>query len=308
MEHEDADVRRTPYAFVTVAHADDAWLLALQARSMRLHLSPALVGEIVVVENAEAGRPVACPIAWHERLRAEYGHLAGRVRFVPAGTLGPMPPASGWWTQQALKLLACRTAAYPRCVILDAKNHLVRPLGRDFLEASDGRMLARRYDYRRHPLRCFLERTLMFCGLPVEPHVGWFMQAATPFVIDRADAAATIAHVENRTGSRFAVGLIEARITEFFLLAACLVRRGVLEERYDHSQLACPAVWDAGAGSAALLAAIREAEEHGAPVFTVHRRVIPQLDDASRAVLGRFWMGCGLFNCVSEAVAELVRG
>ena len=271
---------------------------------MRLHLSPALAGEIVVVENTEPGRPVA----WRHRLQAEYGHLADRVRFVPAGALGPMPRASGWWTQQALKLLACRTAACPRCVILDAKNHLVRPLRRDFLQGRDGRMLARRYDYRRHPLRCFLERTLAFCGLPVEPHVGWFMQAATPFAGDRADVADATRHVEDRTGRRFAIGLVEARITEFFLLAACLMRRGVLEERYDHSQLACPVVWNAGAGSATLLAAIREAEEHGAPVFAVHRRVIPQLDDAARVALGRFWVRCGLFNSVDEAVVELVGG
>ena len=168
-------------------------------------------------------------------------------------------------------------------------------------------MLARRYDYRRHPLRCFLERALAFCGLPVEPHVGWFMQAATPFAIDRADAVDATRHVEDCTGKGFAAGLIEARITEFFLLAARLVRRGVLEERYDHSQVACPVVWDAGAGSAALLAAIREAEDHGAPVFAVHRRVVPQLDHAARAALGRFWMRCGLFGSVAEAVAELAR-
>ena len=292
------------YSFVTVAHADDEWLLRLQARSMRLHLAPALAGEIVVVENFGIGPPVA----WRDRLHADYGQLADRVRFVPSAVLGPMPSASGWWTQQALKLLVSRTVACRRYVVLDAKNHLVRPMRRDFLEGIGGRMRARRYDYRRHPLRHFLERTLLACDLPLEPHVGWFMQAGTPFTIDRADAREVIDVLEARTGKRFAEALIDSRMTEFFLLAGHLVRRGVLEDRYDFSQVACPVVWDKAALPASVLSAIRDAEDGRAPFFAVHRGVIPKLDDVSREILARFWMRHGLFDSTAEAVADLVRG
>lgn len=292
-----------PCSFVTVAHADDEWLLRLQARSMRLHLTRSLVGEIIVVENFDAGRRVA----WRDRLRLEYGDLAGRVRFVPAPLLAPMPQAAGWWSQQVLKLLACRLVACRRYVVLDAKNHLIRPLDRRFLEGDDGRMLSRRYDYRRHPLRCFLERTLLFCGVPPAAHVGWFMAAGTPFTIERADAQEAIAFVEAGTGKPFADSFIEAGITEFFLLAARLMQRGLLEDRYDFSQIACPVVWDRTADPDALLSAIRDAEEGQAPIFAVHRRVIPKLDDALRGSLGRFWTRRGLFGCEEEAVAELLR-
>ncbi len=292
-----------PYTFVTVAHADDSWLLRLQARSMCLHLAPSLVSEIVVVENFEAGRPSA----WRECLLIEYGHLANQVRFVPSGILGPMPPGAGWWTQQALKLLVCRTIASARYVVLDAKNHFVRPLQRSFLEGTNGRMLARRYDYRLHPLRHFLERTLRFCDLPAETHLGWFMQAGTPFTIDRADAQEAIDFVAAVTGKPFAEGLIEARITEFFLLAARLMRLGMLEDRYDFSQMACPVVWGGMAEPAALLSAIREVEDGRAPIFSVHRHVIPKLDEVSREILGRFWTRHGLFSAEGEAVAALAR-
>ena len=292
-----------PYTFVTVAHADDGWLLCLQARSMCLYLPAALVDEIVVVENFDTGRP----LAWRKQLLVEYGDLAHLVRFVPSELLGVMLPATGWWTQQVLKLLVCRVVESGRYVVLDAKNHLVRPLQWSFLEGTDGRMLARRYDYRLHPLRHFLERTLRFCDLPAEAHLGWFMQAGTPFTIDRADAQAAIDLVEASTGKRFAEGFIEARITEFFLLAASLVRRGVLEDRYDFSQIACPVVWDGMAELAALLSAIRQAEDGCAPTFAVHRRVIPKLDEVSRGILGRFWARHGLFASEEEAVAALIR-
>ncbi len=286
---------------MTVVHADDEWLLRLQARSMRLYLPPPLVDEIVVVENFEAGQHVE----WRDRLRAEYGHLADRVRFVPAEALGPMPRATGWWTQQVLKLLACRVVACDRYVVLDAKNHLVRPLCPDFLEGTDGRLLSRRYCYRRHPLRHFLESTLTFCDVPAEPNLGRFMQADTPFTVDRDDAQAAIAFVEVRTAKQFAEGFIDAKITEFFLLAADLTRRGVLEDRYDFSQIACPVVWDNMAEPAALLPVIREAEECRAPIFAVHRRVIPKLGDVSRGILGQFWQRRGLFGSTQEAIAEM---
>lgn len=292
-----------PYSFVTVAHADDEWLLRLQARSMRLYLAPSLVGEIVVVENFDVGRHVA----WRDRLRLEYGDLVDRVRFVPAQVLGPMPAAAGWWTQQALKLLICRAVAFQRYVVLDAKNHLVRPLHRSFLEGADGRMLSRRYDYRQHPLRCFLERTLLFCDIPPASHVGWFMTAGTPFTIHRADAQEAIDFVEASTGKRFADSLIEERITEFFLLAACLMRHGILEDRYDFSQIACPVVWDQMMEPAALLSAIQTAEEDHAPIFAVHRRVISTLDGVLQEILGRFWTRHGLFGSEEEAVAALIR-
>ncbi len=291
------------YTFVTVAHADDGWLLRLQARSMRLYLPAALVDGIVVVENFDSGRP----LAWREHLLVEYGDLAALVRFVPSELLGVMPPAVGWWTQQALKLLACRVVASARYVVLDAKNHLVRPLHRNFLEGIDGRMLARQYDYRLHPLHHFLERTLRFCNLPAETHLGWFMQAGTPFTIDRADAQEAIDFVAAVTGKRFAEGLIEARITEFFLLAAHLMRRGVLEDRYDFSQVACPVVWGGMAEPAALLSAIWQVEDGLAPIFAVHRHVIPKLGEVSREILGRFWTRHGLFGSEGEAVAALVR-
>ena len=268
---------------------------------MRLYLPPAMVDEIVVIENFGAGRHVA----WRDRLSLEYGHLAGRVRFRASETMIPTPPASGWWTQQVLKILVHQVVTSDRYVVLDAKNHLVRPLHPDFLEAADGRLLSRRYCYRDHPLRYFLESTLRFYDLPVEPHVDWFMQADTPFTIDRSDARSAVAFIEAGTSGSFAESFIEARMTEFFLLAADLMRKGILEDRYDFSRIACPVVWPNLAEPAALAAVIGEAEKSRSPVFSVHRRAIPRLDGISRRILGEFWQRHGLFDSTEGAMAEL---
>ncbi|TLU74566.1 DUF6492 family protein [Lichenicoccus roseus] len=292
---------RRPYSFVTVAHAEDDWLLRLQARSMRLYLPPAMVEEIVVVENSGAGRHVG----WRDRLRLEYGDLAGRVRFLSSEAIAMMPAAPGWWTQQVLKILVHRVVACDRYVVLDAKNHLIRPLHPDFLEAADGRMLSRRYCYRAHPLRHFLENTLRLHDLPVEPHVGWFMQADTPFTVDRSDARSAVAFLEARTAKSFAERLIEAKVTEFFVLAADLMRRGILEDRYDFSRIACPVVWDNPVEPGSLAAVIGEAEDSRAPIFSVHRRTLANMNGNTRSILCEFWQRHGLFGSTQEAMADL---
>lgn len=290
-------------AFVTVAHAADEWMLRIQARSMRTYLPPSLLGEIIVVENFDRGREVD----WRDRLRAEYGHLAPLVRFVSAPALGSMPQAAGWWTQQVLKLTVARTVTCARYVLLDAKNHLVRPLARDFLELPDGRMRTRRYGYERHPLRGALERTLTFCGVDPGSRVRLFPTTATPFIVTRADVLETIDHVETRENRPLPEVMIDRQLTEFFLIAGRLDKRGRLETRYEFGQQACPVLWHTQSEPHDVLAAVREADERGAPVFAIHRAAVSRLGDTSTEILAQFWKRRGLFQSTAAATAEIKR-
>lgn len=291
------------YSFVTVAHAEDAWLLALQARSLRSFLEPALVGEIIVVENFGAGpRP-----AWRDDLLEDYGPVLSRhVRFIDAAEFGPMPDAAGWWTQQALKVLVSLVVTCSRYVVLDAKNHLVGPLRRDFLEVPDGRIKTRRYGYAHHPLRAALVRTLEFCGVDPKQHLDLFTPTSTPFTIDRLDAQEAMEFVSRKTGQAFPHAMIDRQLTEFFLLAGRLVARGQLERRYDFSQIPCPVVWPEASEPLQVLGVIREADERGAPVLGVHRRAVQRMPEVSREILGQFWKRRGLVGSTQEGV-ELLR-
>jgi len=123
------------YTFVTVVYEKEYEFLALQARSMRKYCPRALVFAIIVIDN---GRKPLRP-SLRDRLLAEYGDLAERVRFVRATEISANLVRSGWWNQQVLKLLVARLVQSERYVILDAKNHLVFDLKADFLESKDGR-------------------------------------------------------------------------------------------------------------------------------------------------------------------------
>ena len=123
-----------------------------------------------------------------------------------------------------------------------------------------------------------------------------------PFTVDRSDARSAVAFLEARTAKSFAERLIEAKVTEFFVLAADLMRRGILEDRYDFSRIACPVVWDNPVEPGSLAAVIGEAEDSRAPIFSVHRRTLANMDGNTRSILCEFWQRHGLFGSTQEAM------
>src|SRR5947207_402930 len=136
------------YTLVTVAHRDDLKFLHLQARSLQLYLSRDLAAEILVVKNPRAKQATK----WPGSLRREYGDLADLVRFIEAKEIAEIPAAaSGWFSQQILKLMVSQVVNTDRYLLLDAKNHLVFPLTRNFLEAGH-KIRSRLVNFEGHPL------------------------------------------------------------------------------------------------------------------------------------------------------------
>ena len=287
------------HTLVTVAHGTDAGLLDLQARSVHRFCKRGLFDEILVVDNSAPGGPTLP----QDPLRASYGDFGGRVRFIPAAHFGELPPHyAGWWTQQVRKLQVASEVRTERYVLLDAKNHLVAPLGRDFLASPDDRPLSRRYGYARHPLRPKLEHTLSFMGLDAAQHIDLFITTSTPFTMVTAHVRAAMAAHGAHSFGRF---FLDNRLTEFFYYYAYLLRCGLdPTEVYSFNQLPSPLVWPHQAAEPALNAIVQEAEAMGCPVFGVHRGAVSGIlaDKASAARLSAFWHGRGLFR--SQTVAQ----
>jgi hypothetical protein len=101
---------------------------------MRLYCPPELIDEIIIVDNTSPGSG-----KWRDDLLRHYGSLACFVRIVPAANIAVMPASTGgWYTQQVLKIKVAETIRSDRYVVLDAKSHLIRRLGREFLETPTG--------------------------------------------------------------------------------------------------------------------------------------------------------------------------
>jgi hypothetical protein len=290
---------RHRYAFITVAHAADFGLLALQARSMACFCPLDLVHEILIVENFDAG----AAMDWRGELLAAYGPLAPVVWFVDAATIAPMEARhGGWWRQQVLKLTAARVVTAERYLVLDAKNHLFRPLTRDFLETPAGQPRLNGYGFEKHSLKDALIRTLGYFSIDATPFIAHFTRTSTPFLMLTAVALEIVAYVEAREHRPFAEAFLDRRLTEFFLYAAYLQSRGLLASTYSMSQPFCAQIWEYSATEAGVREALgRAAEPKGGPFLAVHPRALHVMGEPARGLLAAFWQAAGLFATIQEA-------
>jgi Family of unknown function (DUF6492) len=291
------------YSFATVVFEADLGLMDIQARSMGLYCDPDIVEAIVVIENFVD----AVPAAWRERLVAQYGPLAGRVGFAPGAEVTPPAAVSGWMSQQALKLAVSSFIQTDRYVILDAKNHLVHPLHRGFLETETGQPRIEGGCYAEHAMRGHLEQTCRYVGLDPAGPVEHFVSTSTPFTVITAAARALVANMERIEGVRLAEAMERTGVSEFFLYGAALRAAGLLDDLYDWSLPLCQAIWpEEGADDRVVLTRIEAARSNDrAPFLGVHRRAIPHLTEAGRRALADLWAERGLFASAAVAAAFL---
>jgi Family of unknown function (DUF6492) len=287
--------RQAAYSFVTVAYIGDNGLMRLQARSLARYLDPVLAAEILVVENHQFGDAPR----WRGALLYEYGSLAGKVRFVEARDLAEIPRnMSGWFSQQILKLLASSVVSTDRYVILDGKNHLVRPLTESFLSAPSGLIRSYLMNYENHPMRSFLENSLSYFSLNLDEYISSFTPTATPFVVSTQLVRDLVRYIESRESKSFAEAFVGSNYnrSEFFLLSAYILSTGKhLSDYYDFSGRVSPAIWPESTETECL-AAIAASERYQLPFFAIHRRAFSKLSQECRWRLATFWFHHALFK------------
>lgn len=272
------------YTIVTVAHQDDYEALYFQARSMAKYLPPSLIHQIIIIENPK--------LQDHARLISQYGKLKNRVKIVAGASLAP-PEAfswSGWWSQQILKLMVAQIVETPRYLCLDAKNVLVFPLRRKFLERRE-KPRSFEIDYTTHSSLRWLRHTLDYFGLP-ETHIKAFVPTTTPFVLVTDLVKELIRYIEGREGTSLAAAFLKHQLTEFFLYGGFL--KATNRFNYDVSGEECHTVWDVVHGDDYVHGIIKQTEKKKLPFFSVHRRAIPKLSEHARQEIIRFWTRRGL--------------
>jgi hypothetical protein len=191
--------------------------------------------------------------------------------------------------------------------VLDAKNQLVAPLTRDWLEAPDGRIRVVVNSYESHPHRPGLEAACRYLGLDAGAHVGGFTATVPPFTMETATVRGLVAELGRRSGRGFAAEFLAHDFTEFLLYGAwVLARDGRLEEHFAPHERTWPVVWPSAATRAGVEAAVERAGDD-VPLFAVHRKALAALDPDAVLPLARFWTERGLFASEEEAARFVAR-
>ncbi len=295
----DATSRR--YSFVTIGFGGDAGLLQLQARSMKLFCPADVVEEIVIVDNSSS-----LSNSWQQKVVGQYGHLADAVKIVPADSIACIPADThGWFAQQILKIMVAKVIRSERYLIMDAKNHLIKGLTREYLETPAGRPRMSGHSYADHPMREFLERTLEYLHIEAQAHIGWFPRTDTPFTAVTSETSDLVSHIEKAEKRMFAEAFLDKRLSEFFLYSGFLISRGSLWKVYERSDMQEAQIWPESAQESGCAKAIQAAGQTLCPFLTVHRRAIEAMGSKGKQVLARFWHERRLFASVNDGIRFL---
>jgi hypothetical protein len=282
------------YTFVTIVFEREYEFLWLQARSFRLYCPAEMIAAIVVVENTAR----VMPEATRRCILAEYGDLAGLVRFVRSTDLALDPGmARGWQTQQLAKLLVAEIVHTDRYVSLDAKNHLVYRLQRAFLETGSGKGRVRALDYTDNALRPNFENVMAFMGLDADAHRRSFTQSSTPYMLHTQIVRRMLDGLATREGMPFPRLFIENGLTEYLLYAAWVeTEEGGIARHYDTYPQHNPIVWFHKVDAEGCRETIALTDPVLAPFFAVHRSAMVGFGAESARIVADFWKARGLFG------------
>jgi hypothetical protein len=297
-----ADIADRGIEFVTVVYRPELLLLRLQARSIRLHAALADIRRIhVIVNEDEPAEMVASIRAFAVE---EYGAAAERLTIWTADELLPGLRARGWRKQQTLKLAIAAHIASPKYLVLDAKNHFIRPFDSNTFFTEDGRVRSF-WTVQGGSLQNYLRNCLRYFELPEEWCLEQVMPAITPYGLYTELVRSMIWDISLRENVDFAEFFHAPGrdVTEFFLFYTYMRWRKMnLEKLYEYGKRY----------AATLFARFPNTEEREAlilkklndpliKVFGLHKVRVSKLSTEGRARVYKVWVAAGFFPDIAEA-------
>ncbi|MGV9194811.1 DUF6492 family protein [Microbacterium sp. MC2] len=281
---------------VTVTFRGEDAFQRLQAQSVARFAQPGTFSRITVIDNGEP----SLSETRRRRLRGAYGPHSEIVDIVDADEIAAVPSTSGWLSQQVLKLKVAERVNAPWYVLLDSKNHIIRPVTRATFLGADGKAHGATHSYETHPLRPRLLTTLNYFGLP-ESHVSQYPRTATPFVMHTHTARDLMSQVAQ--DASFEEAFVAADLSEFFAYSAWILASGrSWDDLYTGEPLQAPVVWGKSARGQD---ATEDAQRLSAPFFAIHRSSLFRADRRTIDDVCALWVSCGLVDNMNRARAVI---
>lgn len=310
---------------VTVVYSREIPLLRLQAASFARFLAPERIGRVIVIVNDI--QEAVCRDAI-EALRDSYGRFADRLdivlpdqlfalrpkalgprgirqrfrtwltrhrRLYPLGVLRGWHGNRGWSVQQALKLCVARLSQAENILILDAKNHFVRPVAADTFLTPSGRPRYWQVEAPSEKQRLWIEGSFRLLGAPLPAPEAGIPPTVTPVCVPTRVLLACVDELEAQEGpSEAFFSQARGNTSEFMLLYAHVVKHHGTWEAIAEPGLARPATIHRRSGTARIAQVLDDVEAGRTDIFSVHSSQLPKLDEDIRARIIRCWRAKGL--------------
>lgn len=231
------------------SHSIDINLVKLQAISMK-YVDPDLVNNIVLVYNDKQDFSI------HDIIDYYPVHLQSKVKLIYADDLykDTHPEwSSNWNTQQVTKIMISSMITTPYYLILDSKNHFIRPVNKSTFFYTDNSPYM--YGYEGHSMNDQYNNCLEYYQTAhPEDILGYpdnIVDTITPYVLITQYVKDMVQYIENREQTdyfNFFIQYNHFRFTEFYLYAGYLMMTNNLQ-KYTYimsicaSIFACPCEW-----------------------------------------------------------------
>ncbi|NHK26723.1 hypothetical protein FF098_002225 [Parvularcula flava] len=276
------------FDIVTLVYSKDVPLLKFQARSTRKFLHHESINRILIIANDPDNDAVVRDVS--ETVMPEYGELADKVHILTSDDFGMPGDMDKYLTQQMLKLYVAKRVETETYLVLDAKNHFLRPLTFDDFVSAEGKPMT----YLRAKYRHFLKRvkkSFECFGIDEPPEET--MPTTTPFVMLREATCEMIDELDARQPEGF-VRYFErthAWYTEFFLYQAYIVKKyGSFQAVYVPKPNNCITLFtNWPTDEQALKGEMRKVHWKITYMFGIHAARIPELSTELRRQIIDMW-------------------
>lgn len=256
--------------------------------------------EIVPPDALFALRPEALgPHGVRQRFRL---WLTRNRRLYPLGVLGGWRGNRGWSVQQALKLTVARFCRADNILILDAKNHFVRPVTTATFVAASGRPRFTEVETASDKQKLWIAGSFRLLGAEPPGKDQPKPPTVTPFCVPRQLLAECIDELEMRVGPAEAF-FAQARgdTSEFMLIFAHGVKHHGSWSAIGEPGLPRAATIFRRSTDDMIDAVLDDLENGRCDIFSIHNSQLPKLGAEQKARIIRIWQSLGLPTDLFEA-------
>lgn len=271
-------MRDDDVTIASVAFDGDYRMVVLQALSIDRLLDLSGVREYLIVANSPELKPEI------QRLlsRVLSAELRSRLRIMEPADLGQAGTETMVWRgQQVLKLALASAVKTGYYLMLDAKNHFIRPTALGEFFAADAQPITQIGPISAY-WQTYLDASLDALGVVDRPAV--MMPSITPYLFITAEVRELVERLEKRYEAPLALAMTRTkRATEFLLYYAHLIDKGDLP--YVDAPPLCTTLFTVWPPADRVLEFVGQDRA----MFGLHRTRIPQLTAEQRAAVTAMW-------------------
>lgn len=283
----------------TIICKDDYKLWRLQAKSIARFSknNDVLAVHIVVNELDDIAEKVERFV--NENIDS-YGHMNDRVKFHKRSVfLDRDLNLGGWKIQQLIKMRCYRVLEEESVLILDAKNHFIRPISRYdyFEEGSEKPIVSLNVRGPRHSQFEWLVDSLAVVGLPKELARGPASQTTTPYPATKSLLKELDEYISQKYSSLENFFEEHAgKASEFLMIFSYALKKYKDPELYFKSdELRSATIFRRHPPKPEQVLALIDAAKQGlTAMFAIHSGRIPNLDKQERRHIEDMWVSLGI--------------